>query len=118
MKGAKKFSTKGLTAAAFILLMTLTAYYPALGEMRTSVDRDYSAITRSSSEKTRALSDAVGLEYIAIGESRFSDEIEPLIDWKTRKGVRSGYFAMDGEDGILNVYNGRDVQEKVRNFIQ
>ena len=112
------FPVKRLIAAAFIILMTLTVYYPALGEMGASDDQEESGVTRSSSEKTRALSDAVGLEYIAIGESRFRDEIEPLINWKTKKGVRSGYFTLDGENGILSSYNGRDVQEKVRNFIQ
>ena len=55
--------------------------------------------------------------YIAIGPEDFRDTMEPLINWKTKKGVRARYFDLDGEDNIL-AWNGTDVQEKVRNFIK
>lgn len=58
------------------------------------------------------------LEYIAIGPSRFSDEIEPLIEWKTQKGIKAHYFTLEGDDGVLAASNGRDIQEKVRNYIK
>ena len=56
-------------------------------------------------------------EYIAIGPTEFRSVIEPLIQWKTSKGVKARYFDLDGEDNILT-WNGSDTQEKVRNFIK
>jgi len=60
------------------------------------------------------------LEYAVIGPNRFEDELSPLIEWKTRKGVRAEFFPLYGEDGVLESYNGtgKDVQEKIRDFLK
>ncbi|MEA3559975.1 MAG: C25 family cysteine peptidase [Candidatus Thermoplasmatota archaeon] len=58
-----------------------------------------------------------GLQYIAIGPDRFRDELQPLIDWKTQKGVRARFYPLDTEDGILENYQDRDVQAEIRSFI-
>jgi hypothetical protein len=57
------------------------------------------------------------LEYIAIGEKRFEDELRPLLQWKIQKGIKSAFFPLDGIDGILANHEGRDRQERIRNFI-
>lgn len=104
--------------AAFFLLIVLSIQsIPSVGSDITHISSPSMNINGKTSETSRGLSDAVGLEYIAIGESRFRDEMEPLIEWKTQKGVKAGYFPMDGEGGILETYSGRDIQEKIRNFI-
>jgi len=70
---------------------------------------------------SRAASDVPYIEnlrYIAIGPSEFREEIQPLLDWKTQKGVKARYFDLNGEGGVLDISDGRDTQEKVRNFIK
>ncbi|MFO8051989.1 MAG: C25 family cysteine peptidase [Thermoplasmatota archaeon] len=57
------------------------------------------------------------LQYIAIGEERFRDELKPLLDWKTQKGVRARFYPIDGENGILENYKDRDTQAEIRSFI-
>lgn len=58
------------------------------------------------------------LQYIAIGPERFRDDLQPLIDWKTQKGVRAKFYPMDKENGILENYEDRDTQAEIRSFIR
>ncbi len=104
--------------AAFFLLIVLSIQsIQPVGSDINDFDIPSMSVPEKISESSRGLSDAVGLEYIAIGESRFQDEMEPLIEWKTQKGVKAGFFPIDGGEGILETYTGRDIQEKIRNFI-
>jgi len=57
-----------------------------------------------------------GLTYAAIGPQMFSEEVQPLLEWKTQKGVRAQYFPFDSENGFKD-FPGRDRQESIRNFL-
>ncbi len=57
-----------------------------------------------------------GLTYAALGPLMFSDEVQPLLDWKTQKGVKAHFFPFDSEKGYAD-FPGRDKQESIRNFL-
>lgn len=102
-------------ALLFVILSMSVLTVSCHAEDRT--DSVYTSVTSS----TRASeNERFDYEYIAIGESSFYDSMKPLLEWKTRKGVKAGYFNLDGEGGILeetSQFKGRDVQETIRNFI-
>jgi hypothetical protein len=58
----------------------------------------------------------LGLTYAAIGPQMFSEEVQPLLEWKTQKGVLAHYFPFDSENGFKD-FPGRDKQESIRNFL-
>jgi hypothetical protein len=55
------------------------------------------------------------VEYAIITGSSYTDEFQPLADWKTKKGVNTEIFTTTW---IYSNYTGTDNQEKIRNFIK
>ncbi len=53
-------------------------------------------------------------QYLIITKNSYSPEFEPLLDWKMQKGL-TGKIATVEEIG--EQYEGKDLQEKIRNFI-
>ncbi|MGA1822184.1 MAG: C25 family cysteine peptidase [Thermoplasmatota archaeon] len=107
----------GPSAIMMILLITIFSVSADNG-----VGSDEAGAVAVFNISTRAVpEESFDYEYIAIGKSSFHETIKPLLEWKTRKGVKAGYFNLDGPGGILNASNnqfkGRDDQETVRNFI-
>lgn len=55
------------------------------------------------------------LEYVIITQSTYFDEFQPLIEWKTKKGVSA---ALRDVNWIYANYGGWDHQEQIRNYIK
>ena len=53
-------------------------------------------------------------DYVVITDENLKDSFDNLIDWKTKKGVKSISVTVESIDGN---YTGIDTQEKIRNFI-
>ncbi|MBN1538623.1 MAG: hypothetical protein JW939_00630, partial [Candidatus Thermoplasmatota archaeon] len=56
------------------------------------------------------------LEYAAIGPSIFEEELKPLIEWKTQKGVKAAFFSIED----INASYGekeKDRPETIRDFL-
>lgn len=53
------------------------------------------------------------IEYVVITTSAYDSIFQELVDWKTKKGVPGRVVKLSDISG----YSGRDVQEKIRNFI-
>jgi len=111
-----------MTFTVSLLLLLLAASVLNIQPSAGSVS--FHGLEQSAPSSTRAAGDARAstalddLRYLAIGPSSFGDELAPLIQWKTQKGVKAGFYPLDGETGILNSTPGRDVQEKIRTFIR
>ena len=54
-------------------------------------------------------------DHVIITNSTFATAFQELADWKTRKGVRSHVVTVEY---INSTYPGRDLQEKIRNYIK
>ena len=54
-------------------------------------------------------------DHVIITNSTFATAFQELADWKTRKGVRSHVVTVEY---INSAYPGRDLQEKIRNYIK
>jgi hypothetical protein len=52
--------------------------------------------------------------YLIVTASAMETAFTPLIDWKTKKGIRAGMVSIES---ILANYTGRDDAEKLRNFL-
>jgi hypothetical protein len=52
--------------------------------------------------------------YLIITSSELKSAFLPLLEWKTKKGIRAAIVSVDS---ILNNYTGRDDPEKIRNFL-
>jgi len=52
--------------------------------------------------------------YLLITSEELKSSFYPLIEWKTKKGLIATIVTLDS---IENCYNGRDTQEKIRNFL-
>ncbi len=63
---------------------------------------------------SRRLTDNMDCDYAIITSSSLVSSFQPLADWRTRKGFYTRIFRTDS---INSAYPGRDLQEKVRNFI-
>ncbi len=59
-------------------------------------------------------SDANDCNYAIITNSSLAASFSNLAEWRTKKGFITKVFKTDS---IQNVYSGRDLQEKIRNFI-
>ncbi len=55
-----------------------------------------------------------GYRYVIITNGELSSYFQPLADFHTGRGIKAGVFLVED---IYNGYEGRDNQEKVRNFI-
>uniref|UniRef100_A0A7C4UC78 Gingipain domain-containing protein n=1 Tax=candidate division WOR-3 bacterium TaxID=2052148 RepID=A0A7C4UC78_UNCW3 len=55
------------------------------------------------------------IELAIISNGEMKDYFQPLKEWKTEKGIPTAIFNIDS---IVNVSQGRDIQEKLRNFIK
>jgi hypothetical protein len=54
------------------------------------------------------------VEYLIIADSSLAGALEPLVEWKTRKGVPTALVTLN----TINVeYTGADLQERIRNCI-
>jgi hypothetical protein len=54
-------------------------------------------------------------DYVVITSSQFVSDFEPLVDWKTKKGVPAKTVTLDW---IYSNFTGVDEAEKIRNFIK
>lgn len=54
------------------------------------------------------------LDYVIITGNSFVSNLQPLADWRTKKGFKTEVKSVDW---ITANYTGRDTQEKIRNFI-
>ncbi|MFH1336789.1 MAG: C25 family cysteine peptidase [Candidatus Zixiibacteriota bacterium] len=52
--------------------------------------------------------------YLIVTASDLESAFLPLVDWKTKKGIKAGTVSMES---ILSNYTGRDDAEKLRNFL-
>jgi hypothetical protein len=52
--------------------------------------------------------------YLIITSSGLKSAFLPLVEWKTKKGIKATIVTVDS---ILNTYTGRDSPEKIRNFL-
>jgi hypothetical protein len=52
--------------------------------------------------------------YLIVTASNLETAFTPLVDWKTKKGIRAGMVSIES---ILSNYTGRDDAEKLRNFL-
>jgi len=52
--------------------------------------------------------------YLIITAANLETAFSPLVDWKTKKGIKAGMVSMES---ILSNYTGRDDAEKLRNFL-
>ena len=55
------------------------------------------------------------IEYIVVTTEELAAEFEPLVDWKTRKGIPAAVATLEWI--VENVPNGCDLQETIRNFL-
>lgn len=55
--------------------------------------------------------------YCIICPSNLTSSVEPLMNWKTKKGVPTKIFNIDGPKGIFSVYPGVDNAAKIHNFL-
>ncbi len=57
------------------------------------------------------------LKYAAIGRPEFEDELKPLLDWKTQKGVKARFFSLED---VKAGYGGEgiDTAQCVRDFLK
>jgi len=55
-----------------------------------------------------------GYPYLIITSSELKSAFLPLLEWKTKKGIKTEIVIVDS---ILNTYTGRDDPEKIRNFL-
>lgn len=62
----------------------------------------------------RRLRDGMDCDYAIITSSTLASSFQNLAAWRTRKGFYTRIFKTDS---INSVYPGRDLQEKIRNFI-
>lgn len=53
-------------------------------------------------------------KYIVITNQEIKDAFIPLVEWKTKKGVKAKIVTVDD---IYNSYTGVDLAEKIRNFL-
>jgi hypothetical protein len=54
-------------------------------------------------------------EYLIITNDQLAPSFQPLADWKTQKGIPA---VIRTTSWISSVYSGRDLQEKIRNYLK
>ncbi len=79
-------------------------------------DVSYQAIKLSPINRDFASSTSYqGYEYVIITKALLASQFEPLVQWKTSKGIKSVIRTTEWIDAN---YTGRDLQEKIRNFLK
>ncbi len=58
--------------------------------------------------------DTADCEYVIVTSEGLASAFQPLVEWKTKKGVKAGVAVLDS---ILANYPGRDDAERLRNFL-
>ncbi|MFW3146696.1 MAG: C25 family cysteine peptidase [Thermoplasmatota archaeon] len=122
----KAFHHRSVLFALGMALLILSAADPLLSsndetDVMAGTTTGQPAFAAQEGQRTRAAEDLAYIQdlvYAAIGPGDFEDELKPLMDWKTQKGVRAAYYPLDGKDGVLSISYGRDKQERIRNFIR
>ncbi|MGB8658377.1 MAG: C25 family cysteine peptidase [Candidatus Zixiibacteriota bacterium] len=61
------------------------------------------------------VNDVDNYSYVVVTSEQLRSAFLPLVDWKTKKGVKATIVCMDS---ILSTYQGRDQAEKLRNFLK
>jgi hypothetical protein len=56
--------------------------------------------------------------YAIIAPDIFVDELQPLADWKTKKGVPTIIYNLNGSNSILTTYTARDDAERLHKFLR
>jgi len=74
-------------------------------EMRIEVNYEIEGTKRAKSDS---------IEYAIITADSLKNAFQSLAEWKIRKGIKTEVF---GLDTILTNFEGKDTQEKIRNFI-
>jgi hypothetical protein len=78
---------------------------------------DISSLTCSSSPyilPKANIESSISTSYLVITSSGLKSAFLPLVEWKTKKGVKAAIICMDS---ILSTHAGRDDAEKLRNFL-
>jgi hypothetical protein len=57
-------------------------------------------------------------DYLIITKEAFTDELEPFMAWKYRKGVYPSIATIDGASGINSSYSGPDLPAKIHKFLK
>ena len=71
-------------------------------------------VKTSDTTPQSAVLPAANYVYVIITSSDLSDDFKTLADWKNGKGVSTTIVTVEN---ITNNYSGRDIQDKIRNFI-
>ncbi len=96
--------------APLIMLSLLLSLPWAIFSVQTRMTKGLEEIEDSP---TRS---GTGLEYAIITTSAMEEGFRPLAEWRSRTGLRSELFILDGSDGILEG-PGQDDAERLLNFI-
>ena len=63
---------------------------------------------------SKQISIPASAQYIVITNQEMKDALVPLIEWKTKKGIKTEIVTVDS---IYSYYAGMDFAEKIRNFL-
>ena len=73
------------------------------------------AATRGGEARYKPTISDTRVEYVIITASTFEDELAPLAEWNTRKGVAAKIYTLED---IYNDYTGVDKAQQVHNFLR
>ncbi len=79
------------------------------------IEGDLSLLGRTPLPFNYSKSVQTGYEYLILTEKNLASYFEPLAEWKTKKGVPARIKTVEN---IYTAYEGRDNQEKIREFIK
>src|SRR5512139_3896921 len=68
------------------------------------------------SEPSFAVPDLRGVDYMAVGPAEFGPVVGPLLAWKEVRGMSSEFVPLEAVLSDAS-FEGRDLQETIRNFL-
>lgn len=89
-----------------------------LSASRNKIDSSNSRDLGIADYSPRVDIDDSNVMYAIIAPDIFADELMPLADWKTYKGVPTKIYNLNGTNGILTKYSGRDDAERLHKFLR
>ena len=99
-------------------VLTVNENNTGLSESRNNIDSSNSRDLGIADYSPRADIDDSNVMYAIIAPDIFVDELMPLADWKTYKGVPTKIYHLNGSNGILTKYSGRDDAERLHKFLR
>ena len=100
--------SKVILVALWVLMLSLPASIPVNGPdtssdgIRPATSEGPGAGEATRGDRSLPASDPPpripDLAYVAVGPSMFENELQPLLDWKTQKGVKAVFFPTDSHD--------------------